>query len=143
MACTKSGKVCVLKFTTHGYQQLQEEKRIWKEVWKCDVIIKQLNNRPVLVMPWVKPCSENEFHSNEEIQVAVNDAIKTMANAGYMHDDLHWRHVGLYRKDGILRALLFDLSRTTRINRQDPTSIEDTVTRMMSELKIDHKDDDY
>ncbi len=32
LACTRSGKVCVLKFSTNGYQQLRKEKQIWKEV---------------------------------------------------------------------------------------------------------------
>ena len=134
LACTRAGKVCVLKFSKNG-DQLEKEKQIWKEAWNCDAIVKQLNNRPVLIMPWVKPCSENEFHSNEEVKAAVIDAIKTMASVGYMHDDLRWRHVGLYRKDGKLHALLFDLSRATPINR-DQASIEHTISQMMSELDI-------
>ena len=135
LACTKSGEVCVLKFSKKGDEQrLEKEKQVWKETWNCDVIVKQLNDRPVLVMPWVKPCSEEEYH-RDEVQVAVRDAIRTMASAGYMHDDLHWRHVGLYKKDGRLCALLFDLSRTTRIN-PDQASIDDAIRQMMNELDI-------
>ena len=134
LACTGVGKVCVLKFSKN-VDNLQKEKRIWKEAWNCDVIVKQLNNLPVLIMPWVKHCSENEFHSNEEVKVAVNDAITRMASVGYMHDDSYLRHVGLYRKDGRLRALLFDLSGATPINR-DQESIENAISQMMSELDI-------
>ena len=113
----------------------RKKNKFGKKVWNCDVLVKQLNNLPVLIMPWVKPCSENEFHSNEEVKAAVKDAITTMASVGYMHDDLHWQHVGLYRKDGRLRALLFDLSRTTPINR-DQASIEHAISQMMCELDI-------
>ena len=134
LACTRAGKVCVLKFSRNG-DQLEEEKQIWKKAWNCDVLVKRLNKRPVLIMPWVKSCSEKEFHRNEEVKAAVKDAIKTMASVGYMHDDLRWRHVGLYRKDGKLHALLFDLSRATPINR-DQASIEHTISQMMSELDI-------
>ena len=135
LACTGAGNVCVLKFSKNEDHQLEKEKRIWKKAWNCNVIIKRLNNLPVLIMLWVKPCSENEFHSNEEVKVSVKDAVTRMASVGYMHDDLRWRHVGLYRKDGRLRALLFDLSRATPIKR-DRASIEHTISQMMSELDI-------
>lgn len=49
-------------------------------------------------MPWVKPCTDEEM-GKPDIQVAVRKAIESLAKAGYKHDDLHWCHVGLYRKN--------------------------------------------
>ena len=57
-------------------------------------------------MPWVKPCTEEEMKCPEVLK-AVRDAIQTLVYAGYEHDDLQLRHVGLYKKDSKHKALLF------------------------------------
>jgi hypothetical protein len=39
-----------------------------------------------------------------------------MAESGYEHDDLSWRHVGLYRKNNELVAVLFDLAKVKKLS---------------------------
>ena len=40
LACTRAGKVCVLKFSNNE-DHLEKEKQIWKKAWNCDVLVKK------------------------------------------------------------------------------------------------------
>ena len=137
LASTPNGSACVLKFSNdNNRESLEEEARIWKTVWKCGVIVKVLNSRPVLVMPWLKSCTKEDYLTNPDIQSTVMEAFKKFAAAGFEHNDISYRHIGLYRKDSKLKALLFDLARVSSIDRP-----EDAVTKMMENLTISN--DDY
>ncbi len=130
LASTPNGSACVLKFSNdNNRESLKEEARIWKTVWKCGVIVKVLNSRPVLVMPWLKSCTKEDYLTNPDIQSAVMEAFKKFAAAGFEHNDVSYRHIGLYRKDSKLKALLFDLARVSSIDCP-----EDAVTKMMENL---------
>ncbi len=113
LAATKLGEVCVIKFS-EDKGSLEREAMVWNKAWpQCNVVVKQLNGRWGLVMPWVKPCSEEEFE-DPGTKEAVKKAVKRLAEIGYCHDDLHLRHVGLYRDNGTVNALLFDFGSVTK-----------------------------
>ena len=40
--------------------------------------IKELNGTKVLVMPWVKPCSEEEMNNNPDIKEAIKNVIQRL-----------------------------------------------------------------
>lgn len=64
-----------------------QEEAIWKRVWRCDAIVQELSSPYVLATLWVKPCDEADFE-NKEIQEAIKESVRTLASAGYTHDDL-------------------------------------------------------
>ena len=131
LAATKQGKVCVIKFSDDK-GSLECEAEVWNKAWpQCKVKVKQLNRRWGLVMPWVKPCSVAEFE-DPGTKEAVKKAVEQLVKIGYCHDDLHLRHVGLYREKGIVNALLFDFGRVTKITKNPEV---DSLAYMMEQIK--------
>ena len=90
-----------------------------------------LNGTKVLVMSWVKPCSEEEMNNNPDIKEAIKNVIQRLAEVGYEHDDLNWRHVGLYQTSRSINAVLFDLARVCRVENKDKS-----ILAMFKDLKI-------
>ena len=95
LASTKNGNVCVLKFS-RDEEMLKREAEIWYKAWSCNVITGENTKQASCpLMPWVKPCTEEEM-KHPEVQETVHEAIQTLSAAGYEHDDLYLQHVGLY-----------------------------------------------
>jgi 16S rRNA C1402 N4-methylase RsmH len=90
LACSASGRVCVLKFSKLadylGEDSLHKEAKIWNEVWGIPVCLKKLGGKTVLVMPYVKPCTE-EFGMNKGKE-SVLRALEKMAQMCLIHNDL-------------------------------------------------------
>ena len=89
LACSTTGKLCVLKFPhrSGSDESLTRERIIWNNIWKIPVFMKRISDRMALVMPFVKPYSEEEGR-NDTIKTAVIAAIERMAMKGYIHRDL-------------------------------------------------------
>lgn len=87
LACTTTGRVCVLKFSLFSEFKLQDEKTIWNNVWEIPVKIQYIFNHPALVMPFVRPVIETD-KENPKVKAAVESAITKMANHGFCHLDL-------------------------------------------------------
>ena len=83
-------------------------------------------------MPWLKPCDETDFE-DKEIREAIKESVRMLASAGYRHDDLNCRHVGLYKNGLVYKAVLFDLAHVLKINEE---TVEESVMIMMKELSI-------
>mmetsp|Transcript_521 Transcript_521/g.739 ORF Transcript_521/g.739 Transcript_521/m.739 type:complete len:510 (+) Transcript_521:622-2151(+) len=135
LACSASGKVCVLKFAQHkteaGQKILEKEAAIWKGVWNLPVSIGTWCGESALMMPFVLPCTKEQWNDTNII-AAVKKAIIHMAKYGhYKHNDLKWEHVGLYESTDGLKAVLFDLADMTTI--ADP---EEAITSMMQDLSL-------
>ena len=92
LGATRLGKVCVFKFYGKNEELAMKEKKLWKEIWNIDVNIVDFMEQSVLVMPWLKPCTEDEVIRKKEVNVAVKEAVERFAKMGYRHDDLHLRH---------------------------------------------------
>uniref|UniRef100_A0A1X7UMG5 DUF5898 domain-containing protein n=1 Tax=Amphimedon queenslandica TaxID=400682 RepID=A0A1X7UMG5_AMPQE len=131
LAATMKGEVFVIKFSKDEVI-LEQEADIWKRVWRCDARVLRLNGRYGLAMPWVKPCDEADFE-NKEIQEAIKESVRTLASAGYRHDDLRRRHVGLYKTGSVYKAVLFDLAHVLSVNKE---AVEESVVIMMKDLSI-------
>ena len=67
---------------------------------------------------------------------ATKKAIQRLIDLGYIHNDLHWRHVGFYglgTKSSPLKAVLFDLSNVDKI---DTNEKNESLNRMYKCLNI-------
>jgi hypothetical protein len=90
LACSGSGRVCVIKFSklsdVSGQESLAREAQIWNDVWQLPVLVKTIGGRSALVMPYVKPCAR-EFGLGAGKQ-SVERALEKMANKNLIHSDL-------------------------------------------------------
>lgn len=101
---------------------------IWKEIWKIPVRVQKLLGKDALVMPYLSRC--NTEPTQEQRQLACS-AIEALACAGFCHNDLHWRHVGLIKRNKTLKAVLFDLANVKQT--QDVSAARST---MLNKLKL-------
>ena len=94
-----------------------DEYAAWKRAYPqlCKdgyVCVRDLAVGPALVMPLFGHVSAaNKLCS--EISEVVATEVRRFASGGLSHDDLSWRHVGLYRDGGQMRCVLFDLALVT------------------------------
>jgi hypothetical protein len=138
LACSTSGKVCVIKFYNHGHtlKDIKLAHSIWQTVWKKQARIVTLTRKNALLMPYV--CILDEHERNEEHTVAAKAAVDEMVKYGFSHPDLSWRHVGFYRtgQELKLHAVFIDLIRCTQF---DPTNtLESTKAQnfMLTQLNL-------
>lgn len=141
LACNGGGAVCVLKFAVvkpsstnpdaEACSALEAEAIIWKNVWKLPVSVQKWCNHYALMMPYVLPVDDEQWETPEVVD-AVKKAVDKLARAGYLHDDLNRRHVGLYQHDGILKAVLFDLAKM----KSSKGSVTTAISCMMSALTL-------
>jgi hypothetical protein len=124
MACTEAGLVGVLKFPKHNdLAQADLEATVWREVWgQAGARAVSLANHAALLMPYVEPVTLDADGKPTElflIETAVRTAVQRMAEAGYCHKDLHWRHVGKFPKPlnsgDHFEIVLFDLGRVEKM----------------------------
>jgi hypothetical protein len=88
LACSVGGGLCVVKFSTvDSIELLETERSLWNNIWGVPARIQQLCGQDALVMPFVKPCNEDD-KKDKAVRVAVISAIKKMAQGGYCHEDL-------------------------------------------------------
>lgn len=146
-ACTETGCVCVIKFTLKESSNEESEARrrrlkgehdLWVTIWdEHRVRLIQLNHEPALIMPFASPMPEAKQETKETGQLpkSVLKALETMANKGYEHADLKWRHVGLVkyreRRKAKEYVVLFDLMRVDRRNKAEKAA---AVKRMIDTL---------
>lgn len=87
-----------------------------------------LLNQDVLLMPVLKTLSGPPTEIERE---AARKAIKIFINNNYVHNDLHWRHVGFYGTNP-LKAVLFDLSNVELITEDQKTGAVQIMERALS-----------
>ena len=130
LATNSSGALCVLKIRTSTADQTHTvilesakmEANLWNTIWKdtlpqrhrvFTVSFSKSHQKVAIVMPYITPIKMTQVR-NEDARDAVKAAIDHMIENGFKHNDLSekkaWEHVGLYRKNGALKAVLFDLS---------------------------------
>ena len=104
--------------------------------WKLPARIITLSDEKALIMPYVYPVPETKW-SDPIVKNAIKKAVEQFANLGYFHQDLHPRHVGLYKDSltSVLKAVLFDLENVKSVKKGKET--EEAITKMMKVLKLD------
>jgi len=112
LACTSTGRMYVLKFSQQpetAKESLQEECRIWGTVYPEFKV--RLLARPALMMPhFCDP--QKEDCNNSDVLAAIGAALDRFHKKGLKHCDVAWRNIGLYKKDGSLCAVVYDLAQT-------------------------------
>ena len=154
LARTCEGTMHVLKFpvppdlddiqdnTDREAQQRKERVRArnaeynaWKTAYPplCDagyISARDLTVGPALVMPLFGHVSDAR-HLDAEVRKIVKEDITRLAQIGLLHQDLSWRHVGLYRDlHGKLCSVLFDLA----LVQHSPSPIR--PSKMLSRLGL-------
>jgi hypothetical protein len=133
-ACTTGGKVCVLKFACRERNEAPKRRRArlgverthWREVWGVHgVCVARLAGDYALLMPFVRLLPHEERH----VGGRVLEAIRTMANKGYCHEDLKWRHVGLIDQGTTERVVFYDLVRVA--TDQGPQEAESSMAEQL------------
>ena len=135
LAMTASGAACVLKFSQSpdGSSALQDEATRWHDIWGVTAVrVQQLANKMALVMPYVYTC-DKAADRTPEVHAAARAAVAHMARKGWEQNDIKWDHVGLYRQDGVLRAVLVDLGDVSRVSAEQQAEAEQ---RMLIKLGI-------
>lgn len=111
LACSASGKVCVLKFH-HGEEKeknLKEELEAWLAVYGEESGVKsaEYHGRQCLVMPF---CSDVVPSDRLAVLNDVRAVLKKIAAAGYVHTDIKWRNIGTrHFRDGKSEVVVYDL----------------------------------
>jgi hypothetical protein len=106
---TPYSSACVLKF--HNNQKLydlEKEKDLWHRIYpefKKKVRIEHWSGEKALVMPHFTEVLE---HKRSLYQEALRDTLTTKFN-GLVHQDVKWKNIGVYRKDGVDALVVFDL----------------------------------
>lgn len=159
MVCTTSGLVGVIKFgqprdgedREQRRQRLEKEAEVWRQVWQLhEVRVVTLAHEPALLMPYVEPVESME-DGRRPSEAAVRAAAAHMANAGYCHLDLDWRHVGVLAAPVAKRAkratarveearvIFFDLGRVREPaahHLAGVTASDSALTEMLSCLQL-------
>ena len=88
---------------------------------------------PALVMPLFGQVSDERGELDDEVRAIVKLDIVRLAGIGMSHDDLSWRHVGLYLdNEKKLCSVFFDLARVSYSESHTPTTPE----KMLACLKF-------
>lgn len=137
LAATPEGRGCVLKLLHKDWLNVaqllpsaQKEAEIWRVVWELPAYWCSLAGRAAVVMPYLRPVKRNEWTDPSIVKV-IADAVDVMVEKGYLHNDLHRWHVGLYSLAGDMRAALFDLSDVDSILPSEKDSAKKRMLRAL------------
>ncbi|KAF2078259.1 hypothetical protein CYY_000449 [Polysphondylium violaceum] len=117
LACSSRGNVFVVKFPTDD-SFMQMELTIWEKVWGLPTLKGKWNGAKGFLMPFVLPASQTDWEDPTFIPL-VAQAVRSLVDALYHHNDLHRRHVGLYKKGGQKVVVFFDLSSMLTISPKE------------------------
>jgi len=144
LAVTSEQPACLvvvkLYFSQVPRESIEREVRIWRNVWsvaEVDSII--VNKRDstsygerILWMPYAFQVDKN----SASVKQGVRDAASALADAGYEHDDLEWRHVKELRYRGQSQIIFIDLTDVKQIKRkQSRESTERMISRLLDKRR--------
>jgi len=104
---------------------------MWNLLWNQRTRICKLGGKDALIMPYVHPCTEEDWNQSNVKNAAI-EAVKEMVDKKYKHNDLKRQHVGLYKKEGKIKAVLFDLADVGHIT--NPEEANEAIKNMLNDL---------
>ncbi|KYQ91976.1 hypothetical protein DLAC_06796 [Tieghemostelium lacteum] len=139
LSFTNQGQVLVLKFyinNRYDRTDLQLEHRIWSNVWKLPVYIREWNHNQALMMPYVQTIAYDSPRWKDQTFInMVLKAIDKLLNHGYSHENMKRDHIGIYiGSNGHEKVLLFDLSECKRIDKSNQKLVEKKRNEMIQDL---------
>ena len=109
LACSKSLKVCAIKFYNMGTSDKEiakYEALMWNELGFANSRCTKLQKRVSLIMPYVKPCSSIIFNGFYEM---ATKAIEDLSSYNLCHQDIRIENMGYYFDGNAVRIALLDL----------------------------------
>ena len=109
LAFNMNGAACVLKFihkhvigTSNSEMEAKEEAAMWGRIYKekygITASLLQVNFRLIIVMPYLQiPSTHREKLAlcKDDTDSKLYRGLKEFCDAGYIHKELHWHHVGV------------------------------------------------
>jgi hypothetical protein len=142
LACSTSGRVCVIKFYNGNWKlnDIEYECHLWNNVWKLSARVVTLCSQTALIMPYVVCLPENQVRDTLIYLNAVLLAIKSLSENSLFHDDLNWKHVGFYKNINHLGSevticVFFDLIRIMELN----IGVKQIEQLMLQKLGLPHE----
>ena len=131
------GAVGVLKFFyTDPETKAQKEESGWKSVYSHlpavahSLRVTRIMGHTALLMPW--------FQTPQRTQATLDAVAKTLREdfmeKRFRHGDVAWRNVGVYREDGELRAVVFDMQQVDPC-KANTDWVTDAVASLSSKLE--------
>ena len=114
LACTNSPKnasLCVLKFSNRADEAgaLERECGHWASIYPefaAMVRVEKWSGSPALLMPHFATIHD-DFREGMREEIA--KLLQRFVSSGYVHNDVQWRNMGYYIKEGERVPVLFDL----------------------------------
>ena len=131
------GAVGVLKFFFKNAEtHAQKEESGWKSVYSHlpavahSLRVTRIMGHTALLMPW--------FQTPQRTQATLDAVAKTLREdfmaKRFRHGDVAWRNVGVYREDGELRAVVFDMQKVDPC-KANTDWVTDAVASLSSKLE--------
>ncbi|KAM9950745.1 hypothetical protein ACTFIT_012022 [Dictyostelium discoideum] len=119
LAINTQAKAFVIKFfdTKKQNLEIEEESKLWYDIWGIKTLVLEFNNERCLLMPYFKPITPVDYNK-DGFKDRLMDACNQFSNSGYLHSDLSLRHVGKYKYNDEDNFIFFDLG-LVEIIKQD------------------------
>ena len=132
LMCSHSGAVCVLKFSNNGlYDVLMHEEKMWHQVYpqfRTKVAFEKWCSRDALKMPHFSAVAIGDRPAMLEL---VEQTLRVdFDRKGFVHGDVAWRNVGLYKKGDTTKAILFDMASVRSKDSRDDRWIEEAMLKL-------------
>ena len=133
LACDSNGFLVVLKFFSKDFElkKINDECNRWILLNQCNACVKTIVSRNVLVMPYTKPVSEQEYE-DPAIKDLILKRIHFFIRQGWVHNDFKRAHVGLLKRNEEMDVVFFDLTDVREV-RNGVNEVGD----MLAELQLE------
>jgi hypothetical protein len=140
LATDEGGACCVIKFLKVADEAAaSDEANAWGRLWKLPARMRKLKNRAAVVMPYVRVfCDRKDAEACGAGREEVLEALRTIADSGYVHSDMKWSHIGAVRDGDAVRVVVIDLA-PSHFRKAEQQS-GDVLQLMMQALDLGHLD---
>ena len=90
----------------------------------------QVMRATALLMPWFQ-CPERTEQELEAVKLTLTNDFQ---RRGFRHDDVAWRNVGIYEKDGETKAVVFDMQGVVASKEDEEYWITEAIEALSSNL---------
>ena len=120
LACSKSLKVCAIKFYHYHVTDATDKANYEAKMWKKLGFIKSrrviLASKPALVMQYLVPCNTEILQNFKDMATA---AINKLANHDLCHNDIKLDNMGYYEDTSGVQISFLDLGSVVKCNKPE------------------------
>jgi hypothetical protein len=141
LACSSGGAVCVLKFLRgdpRGGPQKGDDKALEKELawWQTvypnlakNVRLQRIGGRKALVMPHFDTPARDET----TLGLVEQCLMKHFVERKLTHGDVRWRNVGVYKANGVMKAVVYDLEEVKE-SSEGPSWVRESILKLRERM---------